>query len=310
MDKNDQQIVKMAINTTALNATTIAEFDNEEHHTFFWRMIRMVSYTLVLTLHISNIVVIATKKKLHATYGWLLISLSTSDALQLLIKINLVRTAQHEIDIFLKCFFTSCFTASLFANLAISIDKYIAIQYSLRYHYIVTQANTLRAIVVLWLTSAVLSVLPTAMAEATDQMLYYHGVQYFVRFLCIVFLLVCAFYIRNVRNAHKRTIKERSRYLGANGEPANHVKRIKSSMADVIRLNIITAFTVLLLTSTSAMFYYGTWSGSPVVRELMIDTNGFYLISNPIIYILVIKNLRKEYRRILRCRKARVSAST
>ena len=108
---------------------------------------------------------------------------------------------------------------------------------------------------------------------------------------------------------HQREIEKRRRHCAQHGESPNHFQRIKSSVSDVIRLNVITAIIVIIVNATAAMYRYGTLKGNPDLFEVMVVANSLYLISNPIIYISVIKDLRNEYRKILGCQKVRVEAS-
>ena len=268
------------------------------------RVLRLVAYGLVLILHFSNIAVISRKRRLHTACGWLLLSLSVSD--MLLLSINLYIEGSPErvkMNIYLYCVFGLGYIASLFANLGISLDKFIAVQYSLRYQCIVTKRNLVKAIAVLWISSITLSVLLSVVANVTNEMLYFHVTHYVLRFACSILLLATANHIRNIRNMHQRFMEQqrRQRSNEKEGSPS-HLQRIKSSVSDVIRLNVITAIVIIIVNATSAMFRYGILRHNMVLYEVMVAANGLYLVSNPIIYITVIKDLRSEYRQIFGCK--------
>ena len=82
-----------------------------------------------------------------------------------------------------------------------------------------------------------------------------------------------------------------------------HLKRIKLSLSDVIRLNVISAIIVIIVNTTPAIYRYNVLHRNPVLYEIMVVANSLYLISNPIIYISVVKKKRKEYRQIFGCKK-------
>ena len=292
-------------NVTLINETTITEEIRAWYPPF--ELFCLISYTFVFVLHICNLAMMIYITRIQTACSKLLISLSISDALLVLYSIVIVGIRKIMVmNIYRYCVYGFCYTASLFANVGLSVEKYIAVKYSLRYKTIVTKDNTIKAISLFWLVSAVLAVLPSVIAEVTKQLLCFHGVQYTLRFVGISILLACALYIRNSRNIHRKRAKRLHRYFDKPIKPSKHLGHIKSSMVDIIRLNVTTALVVVAETSTAAMWHYGVLKDNPVLFYASVVANAVYLISNPIIYILVIKNLRIEYKRIICHGKAKV----
>ena len=143
----------------------------------------------------------------------------------------------------------------------------------------------------------------------TNDDLYFDAPLYTVYFPSCFFLLACALYIKRIRNRHENVITKRRRYFGVEEEKLHILQRLRKSVVGMWRLNMTTALTVFFVSLFSAMWKYGALKGNPVVFQLRNIAYLFYLTSNPILYVLVSCDLRKEYRKLFCCGYFRVEPS-
>ena len=258
-------------------------------------LIKAITNPIILLVHICNITIILSKKQLRKNgMCVLLVNLSLSDLLALAFY-------SLEPESFPHLFLMSVVvTSSLLSTLGISLDKYLSIKYSLRYHSIVTQKKIVLFLGFSWVISTIFAAVTTLLGALTDESKYYYVLHYVQRLIISLLLLFCSAYIRHVRNAHEKQITLRNKQFGVQAEQLNILKRLRRSVVDVMRLNCTTAFAVITVTILGAIWRYSSLEGNNVVTQILRAVCLFYLCSNPIIYIIVTSALRKEYSRITR----------
>ena len=271
-------------------------------------------HPIIFIMHVCNIGFIVTRRRLHTAGNWMLASLSLSDAILLvLLSIRSYWCRWNERDCvkmipYLDCPVGICYTSSVLSTLGISIDRYISVQYSLRYHSIVTKNRVKKSVAFVWIFSSLLSISGSVIWVATKQQIFFDISHYVVHLPCCIFLLVCSTYIRGIRNMHVAKITQLNRQFGLKHKQLHILWRLQRSMIGLWRLNVTTAVIVFCVTVLSAIWKYGVLKGNPVVWVLLRTVFLFYLVSNPIIYVLVTNDLRKEYKAIFRyiTRRARL----
>ena len=102
-----------------------------------------------------------------------------------------------------------------------------------------------------------------------------------------------------VRTTHETEITKRKRYFGVLDEQLHLLRRLRGSVVDLYRLNITTACVVMLVTTSSAVWKYGSMKGNPIVFKVFGLSYLVHLLSNPVLYILVSKGLRTAYKKKL-----------
>ena len=122
-------------------------------------LIKNTFYFSPCILHLCNIIVILTKKLLRKHSNLFLINLSVSDILLILLVyiFESSEPGEHVVDNISACFIGLTYIVSVLSTLAISMDKYISVQFSLRYHNILTRGRVVRSIAAIWVFSAIYS---------------------------------------------------------------------------------------------------------------------------------------------------------
>ena len=261
-------------------------------------LIKAITNPIILLVHICNITIILSKKQLRKNgMCVLLVNLSLSDLLALAFYSLEPESFQH---LFLM---SMVVTSSLLSTLGISLDKYLSIKYSLRYHSIVTQKKILLFIGFSWMVSTVFAAVTILLDAITVKSKCYYILHHLQQFFISLLLIFCAAYIRHIRNAHEKQITLRKRHFGEFGvqaEQLNILKRLRRSVVDVMRLNCTTALIIILGVILGAINRYSSLEGNYDLLTILRVMYLFYLSSNPIIYIVVTSGLRKEYKRMLR----------
>ena len=251
-------------------------------------------------------------KLLQKAGNQFLVSLTISDLLLVLIVSQFQdSTEEHSrpLDLnmnnLLNCFIAFTYVTSVLSTLGISLDRYISVEYSLRYHSIVTYSRVVKTIIAIWTFSVVFSGLFVGISFIVNDWVYYRVISFILHLLFSIFLMATAVHIRNVRNKHEEDIRRRSRFFGVDAEQLTILRRLKSSVADVLRLNIATAILYIALTITHIMWKTGYFVGNHIIAVIQYTLFFIYLVSNPIIYILFMGDLRKVYLKLFcsRCRK-------
>ena len=97
-------------------------------------------------------------------------------------------------------------------------------------------------------------------------------------------------------------IRKRRRYFGLHEEEFNILNSMAVSMRGMIKLNIVTALLVI----TGAVCRLLNLFCVPGVHKLWFRVPRFlFFISNPFVYMCVMKELRNHYLRLVKCKRRR-----
>ena len=120
--------------------------------------------------------------------------------------------------------------------------------------------------------------------------------------VALILLIAASLYVLCVRKKHMEEIRKRQRYFGLQEEEFNILKSMAVSIRGMIKLNIVTALLVI----TGALCRLLSLFCVPGIHELWFRVPGFlFVISNPFVYICVMKELRHNYLRLLKCKRRR-----
>ena len=110
-------------------------------------------------MHMLNILLIIKTKKLHNPRYFLIIHLSIGDlVLAVTGSLNII-FFDYSNDILYIAFYIF-YNLSLFTTVYIAIDRYIAIRFYLQYYYIVTKRRLVYLIILSWIFSIIITLLP------------------------------------------------------------------------------------------------------------------------------------------------------
>jgi len=265
---------------------------------------KTVALTIVLPviflLHLSNNVLIIWKKDLHKPRYFILMNLSFSDVLLLLTHFIRLNYLSHSALFLISD--TTFYTASILSTLGITIDRYIAVMYCMKYNEYVTKPRICFALSLLWIFSAFLASIPT-MAGSTHEMtsLYRDCVHVPLYLACCIFFVGSSIYIWYVRNKHVAEITKRNVYFGFIAERLGILQNLAKSVVDIIKLNVLTAFLVILIQVLKVVNYYWLDEREHVIFIILTLARAMYIMSNPVIYMLTMTELREQYKRIFKC---------
>ena len=194
--------------------------------------------------------------------------------------------------------------SSLFTTLLISINRYIAIRYSLTYSIIATKARWIYLVTGSWILSALAATLPYIETARFGQKIRYRRLSVGI-ILCgitvaiSILLGLLSLSIIKIRKDHLQQMKGREKHFGVPSRDVSALHTLKQSVKDVIQLNLITVIQVMLVIIIDTYsIYFSPKSGHMIKRALY----GTYFITNPILYATM-SGLRRQYHQILRCNK-------
>ena len=107
-------------------------------------------------LHIFNIVSIAINRRLHQNVYFILMNLSISDSLTILTP--LLVAADVSPGIYMRLART-VYTASILSTCAITLDRYMKIEYALRYYSIFTKRRLGILVLLIWCSAGGVSII-------------------------------------------------------------------------------------------------------------------------------------------------------
>ena len=120
--------------------------------------------------------------------------------------------------------------------------------------------------------------------------------------VALILLIAASLYVLCVRKKHMEEIRKRQRYFGLQEEEFNILKSMAVSIRGMIKLNIVTALLVI----TGALCRLLSLFCVPGVHKQWFRVPGFlFFISNPFVYMCVMKELRNHYLRLVKCKRRR-----
>ena len=190
-----------------------------------------------------------------------------------------------------------CYYSSIFSTVLISVDRYIAIQYCLRYGKIVTKQKLGISIIMSWCASIFLKLTPmvvTAKLKLHDS--YFKVIDDITRYVFIFgscIALVClSLRTLHIRRKHIKSIIGRKTHFGVEKEKLDKLSDLKQSIKNVFRLNLATAVIVI---SANICRILNSYTTSYAVYLLFVFFSVTYLSSNPFLYVLIMSELREHY---------------
>ena len=160
----------------------------------------------------------------------------------------------------------------------------------LRYHQMVTKKRLHTLLLLLSIVSIVIALIPARIGEGR----YLNITVCSFSLVCSFFLIFASIWLKIVRDRAAEEIRKRNLYFGIHGEEFSILKRLKGAMRETIQLSFITGTFViagsLLTIFNTALRVKTLWMTSVVFYQL-------YLLSNPFVYMFVMKDLRSQYLR-------------
>jgi hypothetical protein len=247
-------------------------------------------------------------KKLHKTVYYVLVNLSFSDVM--LLMTILVQNTYSRHNAYLKVAHTAFYTASILSTFGITIDRYVAVVYCLRYREFVTNNRLLVSLLLLWISSIVLAIIPSLITSNLKwRELYTDCIHVPLYLLCSVCLVLTSLWIRRIRNKHVEAIKKRNVYFGIESERLSTLQNLSASVLEIIKLNFMTAVLVIFGNILGVVFnYYLDEPKNFAMLVVLHVVRILYVLSNPIVYMLTMTDLRKRYSKILNCKSVNSNA--
>ena len=278
-------------------------------------IVRKIIYLVLLlptiALH-SVIMTLINKKNLLQTNRYLIIaSISLFDCCYCIFSLPLViRTlslgymVNDVIQEILSTLVFGAFLTSMMCTCLLTIDRYAAVLYALRYHKIINKRRLLTAVIFFWTLSLILIILCKCLEKAK----YFNDTPFRFGVAVVIILYsavttVCtlsiAVYTIIIRTKHVEDIRNTNKRFGVDAERLNLLYRVKRSLIDTIKLNILT---VLCIGIISIFLILKTWYQSDIVEHYISLL--IYICSNPYVYVLTQSELRKEIKRLI-CKKTK-----
>ena len=187
---------------------------------------------------------------------------------------------------------------SIFTTVYISIDRYIAIRYCLEYHFIVIKRRLVYLITISWIISVILIILPRfEVPKFGNKVRYRRLSRVIIRYIIVVsssiILISLSLYTIRIRRKHVKDMRKTSKRFGIVSEKFNMLSKLKKSMKDVMKLNIITV--ILVISSNIVKLYKDYFSPTKQYVTISMIMFAIYIISNPFIYAVIMTELRQQY---------------
>ena len=260
-----------------------------------WGTVSLFVVVVIVSMHICNILLIIKTKKLHKPSYFLIIHLSIGDLiLTLTATINVIIFGYRNEKLYVAS--DICYNLSIFTTVYISIDRYIAIRFCLEYHLVVTKRRLVYLIILSWIFSIIITLFPE-FEEPKYKVRYRRLSRDIIHYIIVVFSIIILIYVSlhtiRIRRKHVKNIRKTSRRFGIVSEKFNMLSKLKKSMKDVTKLNIVTI--ILVISSNIAKLYSNYFA--PTKQYVTISTIMFaiYVISNPFLYAVIMTELRQQY---------------
>ena len=287
-------------NSTELQASLVTKKTNTNALVF------LIILVLILCLHVA-VQWCIYKARLHTNNYYLIRALSLADSLTIIwiiffdiLRFSGVSFNSHEIlSIILSSFFHSSYAISLVITMLIVTDRWIAMQFALRYQVLVTKRKINIAILI---SSFVLVIIYVTLLflKTDDQQKHplIRSNQYILVFLAILRLITCIYIMVfakltiRIRNQNEARIQNITNFHGAEAERLDIIQRLTRSIKDVWKFNI---WSCIFLVPTVVVLFINIGN----FQILLFSTNVLYLISNPIVYLFCFNQVRQYWYRAL-----------
>lgn len=266
-------------------------------------------------------------RQLQLIRHYFVINLAVADILIAVILIPLFAAAQLTTDniVLYRCQFVldiACGTASILCLVIISLERYVAVKYSLHYHTIVTQRKAVFCMVFIWVYSfvvscaAFLSLIKEPEDDKADQCMF-AGREY-VTFITLASFVVpvgvMAFAYWNiflVARTHARRIESQSMSTDPTGSGKSK-RRIKRELKGAKTLSVIMGTHFVCWCPLFVFFLVYTYCPScrgktmNVINYVILFLRYCNSFANPLIYSGINKQFRAGIKRFLFRRDERI----
>ena len=201
--------------------------------------------------------------------------------------------------------------ASFSHLVVISIDRYIAIKYPLRYQDIVTETRIITSVVLAWGFTLLMTINELALALIDSETIYSMYSQVNILMEIVIMALFTAAVLWSYGYIYSETRRQVKR-LKAEQLPQEEIQRIKkdrkaASTLAIILIALVFTYLPAIITGILATLPVSTVV-PPRLRVIIWSWVAISIMSgslaNPIIYCWRMKNLRRAFLEILHLRKA------
>ena len=257
-----------------------------------FRKLPLILAPVFMLLHVCNIMMIITKRKLHKPSYYLILNLSIADLAMAIIgflNILLYDYTNERLSIAVD----ACYNVSLLTTVHISIDRSIAIRFCLKYYRIVTTKRLIMLVMSSWFFSVALVMLPRfEMRNLTShRRLSYDITRYFIVVSSSLVLIFLSVHTITIRAKHIKQITKRRNRFRSESVKRQSLSTLRRSIKDVLKLNIVTVIIVILSNSVKAYSNYINHVNKHVILLIFC----VYVFSNPVIYAVIMTDLRRQY---------------
>ena len=192
-----------------------------------------------------------------------------------------------------------CYHLSLLTTVYISIDRFIAIRFCLEYHFIVTKRHLMFLIILSWIFAIIITLLRSfevpnfGMIRWDYRRLGSDIIHYSIVVSSSIILISPSLHTISIRKKHVKDIRKTSRRFGIVSEKFNMLSKLKKSMKDVLKLNIVTV--ILVITSNITKLYGSYFNTAKQYENISFVTFAIYIGSNPFLYAVIMTELRQQY---------------
>ena len=272
----------------------------------------MILFSITLCLHLP-IQWCIYKARLHTNNNYYLIrALSLADSLAniwiiffaVMKRFGIVNLQFRVLGIILSSFLHSSYSMSLVITMLIVTDRWIAMQFALRYHALVSKRKINIAILV---SSFILLIIYLTllfcltpkdghMVQRNEYSIVFSGT--LILITCIYIIVFAKLTIR-IRNQNEARIRDITNFHGAEAERLDTIKRLTRSVKDVWKLNIMTCVFLVPKILVSIFQVYLPNQLQDDFKIFVALANAIYLISNPIVYLFCFTQIRQYWYRTL-----------
>lgn len=194
--------------------------------------------------------------------------------------------------------------------LVLTIDRYIAVMYSLQYAMIFTPSRLVFSLTLCWLLSAVLAapgvvgslMLKVKTSACHTLHLPIQSVYMYIIIIPLIIFMIVMMYVRIYKEIHHQ-----HRQVSSLGGPSSQGHRVNTRSMMVVLLTVgafVLGWSPLIITLVVAIVKGTTYTSSScgfykclAVTEFLSYLN---LLMNPLIYVIRLKQVRKCYIKIFR----------
>ena len=271
----------------------------------------MMNSSLILTciilpvtflLHLMNNILIISKKHLHKPSYYILVNLSISDMFLLIVVATRFSNAVDPNNFYLDFSHKVVAMASVLSTLCMTLDRYVAVVYCLRYSNIMNKSFLILLLCAVWVSSFILAMIPFLLSDEPEKRrLYGNCILVPVFIVSCIILIFASLWIRRIRNLHITNIKKRRIYFGVQEEKLSTLQNLKASILDLFKLNYVTAILLLNAEVFRMIMIYQFRSKNVPINIIVGVFSVLYVVTNPVVYIMSMRDLKKIYKEMICC---------